>query len=238
MTGPDRPLVSAIVPCYNAERYVGDAVDSILGQTYRPVEVIVVDDGSTDRSLEVLRRFGDRVRACRQPNAGVGAARNRGVALARGSFLAFLDADDVWPAGKLDRQMAAFDDDPSLGVVGGHVAQFVSPELPDEVRRKFASLPQEVPARVPGAMLIRREEFERVGAFSTEVVSGDTIDWILRATEAGVKVRVLPDVVLQRRIHTTNHGLLRRDAQRDYLRVLKSALDRRRAGASADGERG
>ena len=234
--GSDGPLISAIVPCYNAERYVGDALRSILGQTYRPVEVLVVDDGSTDGSPAVIRSFGDAVRGCRQVNAGVGAARNRGVALARGSFLAFLDADDVWPRGKLARQMAAFADDPSLGVVGGHVAQFVSPELPEELRTRFASLPQRVPARVPGAMLIRREEFERVGAFATDVVSGDTIDWILRATEAGVKVHVLPDIVLERRIHTANHGLLRRDAQRDYLRVLKSALDRRRA--PADGARG
>jgi glycosyltransferase involved in cell wall biosynthesis len=222
------PLVSAIIPCYNAVQYLAEAIGTALGQTYGPVEVIVVDDGSTDHSPDVIRSFGSLIRSCRQPNRGAAAARNRGVELAMGRFVSFLDADDLWPVERLSVQMAALRSCPSLGIVCGHVEQFVSPELPAEVHRRFVHVRQSLPARVAGAMLIRREEFERVGEFSTDVVTGESLDWTLRALDLGVPMRVLPDIVLRRRIHTTNHGLLRPEARRDYIRVLKSALDRRR----------
>ena len=89
------PLTSVVIPCYNAEGYVGEAIESALNQTYRPVEVIVIDDGSTDGSLDVIRSFGDRIRYESGPNRGPSAARNRGVQLARGELIQFLDADDV-----------------------------------------------------------------------------------------------------------------------------------------------
>ena len=98
-------LVSAIVPTYNRAGIVGDAIDSILGQTYPHVEVIVVDDGSTDGTQSVLNRYGDRIRVITQENAGAAAARNRGVEAARGDLLAFLDSDDLWLPRKLERQV-------------------------------------------------------------------------------------------------------------------------------------
>jgi len=99
------PLVSIIIPCYNGERFIRDAIDSALGQTYAPVEVIVIDDGSTDRSLEIISSFGDRVRWETGPNYGGAAARNRGLALASGDLVQFLDADDLLHADKLTRQV-------------------------------------------------------------------------------------------------------------------------------------
>ncbi len=97
-------LVSVIIPVYNYDRYLGEAIESALGQTYQHLEVIVVDDGSTDQSGEVARSFAGRgVRYCHQVHAGIGPARNRGVELAQGEFLAFLDADDRWPLEKLER---------------------------------------------------------------------------------------------------------------------------------------
>src|SRR5438045_4325502 len=89
-------LVSVVIPNYNYARYVGDAVDSVLGQTYADLEVIVVDDGSTDASRDVLLSYGDSVKTISQQNQGVSAARNNGVAASRGEFVAFLDADDLW----------------------------------------------------------------------------------------------------------------------------------------------
>ena len=98
------PLVSIVIPCYNAERYVGEAVQSALSQTYPNVEVIVIDDGSTDGSLDVIRSFGDAIRWETGPNRGGSAARNRGVAIARGELIQFLDADDLLYPHKLERQ--------------------------------------------------------------------------------------------------------------------------------------
>ncbi len=101
----DQPLVSIIIPCYNAERYIAEAIDSALAQTYPKIEVIVIDDGSTDGSLAVIRSFGDRIRWETGPNRGACAARNRGIALARGALIQFLDADDLLHPNKLERQV-------------------------------------------------------------------------------------------------------------------------------------
>lgn len=100
------PQVSIIIPCFDAERTVGEAIRSALGQTYSNKEIIVVDDGSTDRSLDAIRAFGDRVRWETHPNRGGSAARNRGLALARGELIQFLDADDILFPHKLTQQVA------------------------------------------------------------------------------------------------------------------------------------
>jgi len=99
------PLVSIIIPCYNSATYVGDAIQSGIGQTYRNCEVIVIDDGSTDGSLDVIRSFGDAIRWETGPNRGAAAARNRGIELARGELVQFLDSDDLLHSEKLDRQV-------------------------------------------------------------------------------------------------------------------------------------
>jgi glycosyltransferase involved in cell wall biosynthesis len=231
----DRPLISTVIPCHNGARYLGAAIESVLAQSYRPLEIIVVDDGSTDDTPAVAATFAAAIRYCRRSHGGAARARNHGVELAAGSFLAFLDADDLWAADKLRRQMAAFDADPSLDIVCGHARQFVSPELPEAVKARVRFAAGTMPAQLPGALLTRREVFDRVGVYSARFVTGTEIDWFMRATELGVRMLMLPDVVLMRRIHTTNHGILRRDASHDYVRVLKSALDRRRQRAVGAG---
>jgi glycosyltransferase involved in cell wall biosynthesis len=219
--------VSVIIPVYNGERYLAAAIESVLAQSHRPTEVIVVDDGSTDGSAAIARDFPP-VQYTWQANAGTAAARNSGVALARGDLLAFLDADDLWTPCKLERQAAALQADPDLEAVFGHLQQFHSPEL-DDARKAAIVCPTEiVPACTPGAMLIQRAAFFRVGLFNASFVLGEGIDWYLRATEAGLKMLVLPEVVYLRRLHTTNQGILKRHAQRAYLHVLKASLDRKR----------
>ena len=99
------PLVSAIIPTYNRAHIICEAVDSILGQSYTNLEIIVVDDGSKDDTLERLQHYGDRVRIVTQQNAGPSIARNRGIAIARGDLIAFLDSDDLWLPTKIERQV-------------------------------------------------------------------------------------------------------------------------------------
>jgi glycosyltransferase involved in cell wall biosynthesis len=224
-------LVSVMIPAYNAAAYLGEAIESVFAQTYRPVEVIVVDDGSDDGTGDVARSYGDRVRFVRQQRGGNGAARNAAVALARGQYYAFLDADDRFVEAKLERQREALDADGELDVVFGLVREFVSPELPPEVQAAIRAPAQPQPWASPNLMLIRRESFERVGPFATNLRVGVTVDWYARATEAGLKSLVLPEVVLERRLHTQNNGIREQDARSQYIQVLKASIDRRRQAA-------
>jgi glycosyltransferase involved in cell wall biosynthesis len=101
------PEVSVVIPTYNTAHYLGEAIDSVLIQSFRDIDILVIDDGSTDETEALMCRYGPPVRYIRQPNGGVAAARNRGIAEARGRYVAFLDADDVWQPQKLERQLAA-----------------------------------------------------------------------------------------------------------------------------------
>jgi glycosyltransferase involved in cell wall biosynthesis len=113
----ETPLVSVIIPNYNYAQYLSYTVESVLAQTYQNIEIIVVDDGSKDNSLEVLGRYKDRIIVIPQSNAGVAAARNTGIERSRGDYLAFLDADDIWKEDKIARQIDIFLNDPSIGMV-------------------------------------------------------------------------------------------------------------------------
>jgi glycosyltransferase involved in cell wall biosynthesis len=206
----ETPLVSVIIPVYNYDRYLAEAIESVLNQTYRNREVIVVDDGSTDQSGEVARGFADRgVRYCAQIHAGIGPTRNKGVEVSQGDFIAFLDADDRWPEEKLQLRNG--------------------PEWEAGVKLKKLPLAGVVPGIVPGTMLIKREAFLRVGKFPGGLKVGEFIDWYARAVELQVRSLILPDLFLWRRIHDSNQGVRERQSVSDYARVLKAKLDRKRA---------
>jgi glycosyltransferase involved in cell wall biosynthesis len=232
------PLVTVVIPVYNCARYLGEALGSVFNQTYDRMQVIVVDDGSTDGSSEVAARFGSAVQLCRQPRLGPGTARNHGVERASGEFIAFLDADDLWPREKLAHQLAPFECQPELDIVFGLAEQFISPEMESSVAGVLQCPSGTMPAVSPGGMLVRSQSFFRVGYFETDHQIGDFLDWYLRATDLGLLARVLPEVVLRRRIHSDNLGVRERDARMGYVRVLKAALDRRRATRTETGTEG
>lgn len=228
LLNPNPSLISVVIPVYNGELYLAEAIQSVLDQEYQPLEIIVVDDGSSDRSAEIAAGF-PHVHVVSQPKAGPGAARNIGVQTATGNWLAFLDADDVWTSRKLMLQLAAFEQDPDLDAVLGHVRQFISPELSNEVKNRLKCPPDPMPGLHPGAMLIKRRSFFQVGLLNSALILGDFIDWHSRATDAGLKMLMLNDVVMRRRLHTTNLTLRERDSRSDYVKMLKGVLDRRRA---------
>jgi glycosyltransferase involved in cell wall biosynthesis len=233
-SGPN--LVSVMIGAYNAELYVGEAIESVFAQTYEQIELIVVDDGSDDGTAAVVQSFGDAVRYAHQPRGGNGAARNRAVELARGAYFAFLDADDRFLPNKIERQLQVLQEDPAIDAVFGHVREFISPDLAADEAARLRSPAENAPWTAPNLMLIRRDSFFRVGPFSTAVRVGVTVDWYARALEAGLGMHLLPEVVLERRLHAQNNGLLERDSRSQYLHVLKASLDRRRATAGQDGE--
>lgn len=218
------PAVSVVIPAYDAERYLGAAIASVLAQAVAVGEVIVVDDGSSDATAAVGAAFGPPVVCLSRVHGGIGAARNAGIERATGNMLAFLDADDLWAPGKLERQLAAFAADPGVDLVFGHAVEFRGepPAAGDPGEHQ--------PGYVAGALLARREAFLRVGMFATGFRVGEFIDWYARAKELGLREVLLPDVVLYRRLHDQNTGLRARDSRVDYTRVLRAALQRRREG--------
>jgi len=228
-----KPQISCIVPVYNGERYVKEALDSILAQTYRPIEIIVVDDGSVDGTAGVVASYGDQVKYVRQPNAGPAAARNRGVSKAQGEFIAFLDADDLWHPEKLERQMARFRACPLLDLCVTHVQNFWIPELQEEAERfRNHRHGRPVPGYVTQTLLARRALFESVGQFNTSLKHGDAQEWFLRAAETGAVMEVLSDVLVYRRLHRTNFSREVSRSLEDHLRIVKASLDRRRRGSA------
>lgn len=229
MTRSGRPLVSVMIGVYNGAPYLGEAIESVLAQTHEPVELIVVDDGSTDGSGAIAEAYGPRLRCIRQERGGMAAARNSAVEAAGGEFFAFLDADDRFPPSKLERQLEIFEQDPELDVVYGHVTEFLSPDLDEQARALLRAPNHDMPWPTPNLMLVRRDAFFRVGLFSTGLRVGIGVDWHARSNEIGLKSSVPPIVVLERRLHAENNGIRERQFKPQYLHVLKASLDRRRA---------
>jgi glycosyltransferase involved in cell wall biosynthesis len=220
--------ISVVIPVYNCERYLGEAIESVLCQTCRPTEVFVIDDGSTDGTAGVAQSYAPLVHYVFQPNSGAASARNGGAELAREAFLSFLDSDDLWVEDKLSRQMACFEEDPQLDMVSGYAEHFISPDVAEELAAKVHCPKQPMPAPGPATMLIRRQAFFKVGLFDTRYLRGEAITWFAKAMDLGLRSRMMSDVVLRRRLHLNNISRVSHDVRDDYLRAVRDALERRR----------
>ncbi len=221
------PMVSVIIPVLDGERFLAEAIDSVTSQTYRPLEVIVVDDGSNDESAAIGAKCGARV--LRRPHRGVSAARNAGIAAAHGELIALLDADDRWPANRLAVQVERLLQRPELGFVLGRARMFLEPGAPrpewftDELAAGASTL-------ALGTILATREAFDRIGAFDESLDISEDLDWLTRARDAGIQYELLNDVVLEYRFHGANTGLPRRaELEQGMLRTLRSSINRKRA---------
>jgi GT2 family glycosyltransferase len=218
--------VSVVIPCHNHAGFLRAAIVSALNQSYRPFEIIIVDDGSNDDSAEVAASFRNQVRLITQSNRGVAAARNRGVAASEGDVLAFLDADDAWPIESLACRLA---------VMAAADAELVFGRIRQCLGRPAASAPSsgpEQPGRLAGAMLVTRPAFERVGWFDEGLRSAETVDWVARADEVALRQARCEATVLFRRVHSTNMTRNRAATDPNSLAVLRSAVARRRAQCS------
>lgn len=222
--------ISCVVPVYNGERFLAEALDSILAQSHPPFEIIVIDDGSTDSTPEVIARYAEGVCYQRQENAGPAAARNAGLDLAGGELIAFLDADDLWHPEKVARQVARFAAWPELEISLTHVQNFWVPELVHEEEQLRGLLAS---AMVVQSLVARRTLFDRIGPFDTGARHKDVIGWLMRARRQGAAVETLPEVLLYRRIHQSNMSRRRggEDAG-ELLALAKILIDSRRKPGS------
>jgi glycosyltransferase involved in cell wall biosynthesis len=220
-----QPLISVIVPVFNGERYLAEALESIQYQTYPHVEVIVVNDGSMDGSESVIKDFPSVI-SINQVHSGLSAALNNGIKNASGDFFAFLDADDIWMKDKLWNQMKTLMQNPEVDAVFGHIVQFIT--LNKTHRFKEKDLTNKIPGYCKGSMLIRKRSFFRIGFFDTRWKIGDFIDWYKRAKEKNLITLLMPEVVMKRRVHNENMSSNRDKEEKDYIRILKAAMDRSR----------
>jgi glycosyltransferase involved in cell wall biosynthesis len=222
------PTVTAAIPVRDGEAYLAEAIESVLAQSRPCDQVIVVDNGSSDRSAEIARGFAPAVEVVREPRLGIGIARNAALRAARGDFVAFLDADDLWEPAKTALQLAAFEAEPRLQLVFGHVRQFVSPDL-DEAEAgalRIPTAPQ--PGLYMGAMLARRTAIDAVGLWPEDVRVSDGLSFLLRAKELALGQTMLAETVTLRRVHGANHSIHNRTERTEFARHLKRSLDRRR----------
>jgi glycosyltransferase involved in cell wall biosynthesis len=222
------PIVSVIVPAYQAEVFLDEALESALGQDLGRVELIVVDDGSTDRTAEIAASHGARV--LRRGHGGPAAARNAGLAVARGEFVTILDADDVWPVDRLSRQVEHLREHPELGIVLGLTEIFLTPCEPRPAHWPVAHAGRPIPA-VAGSMLARAEVFEIVGLFDETLRRCEDIDWLARVKDAGIRAGAIEHVVLRYRIHAANTSRETTAIESTLLRVLRDSVRRQREPA-------
>jgi glycosyltransferase involved in cell wall biosynthesis len=224
--------VSVVIPIYNYGRFLREALDSALAQTYPPLEVIVVDDGSTDDTPQVLAGYGDRIRAIRQDNHGVGAARNTGIAAARGEYIAFLDSDDIWRPGKLESEMARFAADPELGLVHcgaesfdnhGKTISVSLAGLEGWVAADLLSLDREVITTPGSGIVVPKRIAEEVGGFDPRLQPSEDWDFCYRIA-VRYRVGFVPEVFVRYRLHGGGIHLNVPKMENGMLKALEKAF--------------
>jgi glycosyltransferase involved in cell wall biosynthesis len=239
------PFVSVIVAVKNGERYLGEALESILGQSYRPFEIIVIDGQSVDATESIARRV-EGLRFIRQIGQGIADAYNMGIAAANGELIAFLSADDVWDQDKLSLQVRAMMDNPEIQYTVGKVTFFLHPgcAIPKGFRAEL--LEGEHVARIMETLLVRKTLFQRTGLFRTDLAIGEDVDWYARCKDMDIPMAVIPQVVLHKRVHDANASMDTSVNNPILLRVLRDSIARQRSGrqnqnvppASDDGDTG
>lgn len=228
-----KPLVSVVIPAYNSQGTVERAIRSALAQDYDPIEVIVVDDGSADRTAEIAEAIGNkRVRVIGQANAGPAAARNQGIRESRGEFIAFLDADDQWIPAHLSSCLKMFLNQPKVGAVYSlidHRLQNGREIYGDrwERNRLFERVFWPSARMVTSGVVLRRRVFDEVGIFDKSLRSREDMDLFIRAGEK-YEVIEIPKPLVIKYTHAEQMSVLTSNelAERDYFRVIERAFER------------
>lgn len=224
------PMVSVVIPTLNGEKFIREAIEAVLVQGYKALEIIVIDDGSIDNTRSIVEALPEAIRFYRQRNAGAAAARNRGIKEASSDLIAFLDVDDLWPENNLRVMVDQMNADPELQVVHGH-AQLMEYRV-DSDDYGYVGNPEEAFPFYIGAGLYRRSAFQTVGLFDETLKFAEDSDWYTRARDQGIKVNRLEQVTLFVRRHGQNMTQSATRAELSPLRMLKKSLDRRRSEAA------
>ncbi len=228
------PTVSVVIPVYNGEAFLWEALESVAWQTRPVLEIIAIDDGSTDRSARILECFRG-VTILRQANAGVAAARNAGIARARGEIIALLDADDIWTPDKIEQQVGALLAEPGTEICFGHHRDFAEEGVDPRRFVRLATFGDSLPSAIPSLWVAWGETFATVGGFDPALRVAEDVDWLLRARDLPVTETWVQEVLLLRRLHGHNLTGNAKEAQAGLLMVLRASLRRRAQSAAPQG---
>lgn len=195
----ETPIISVIIPVYNTEKYVADAISSVLAQNYPNLEIIVVNDGSTDGTLEVLKSFGDKIKIINQENQGQSVARNIGVQQSRGSIIGLLDADDIWTTNHIELLLPHLMGDNAYDIARGYTQWVTQLGTVNEIRQEPVWQPVSL-----GAGLYKKSIFDTVGWFDPEMRQGQDLDWAIRCRECNCKEKMITETTQMYRRHENN----------------------------------
>ena len=226
----EKVVLSIIVPAYNASTFLAQAIESALRQDFKLVELIVVNDGSTDDTLIVAKSFGSQLKLLDVRHEGLAASRNRGMAVASGQFFLHLDADDLLLPGAITTLIRYFFDNEAIDIVAGQLQCFISTEIARDHAGRFASSAEPQRGHLSGVSMVRADAFRTFGYLDPSYEPAADLEWWLRAMEMGVRTFMVDDVVLHRRIHGKNTSIVHGDKLgRISLRLVREALARKRA---------
>jgi len=220
--------VSVIIPAHNAGKYLGEAIESVLAQTFKPFEIIVIDDGSGDHTHKVACRYLNHIQLIKQDQMGTGFSRNRGIEKAQGKFIAHLDADDLWEPNKLAKQFEVFNGDDDIEITGCLMKSFYSPEIDPKGMQTIYCPPEPVPSFSASAVVIKEEVYSKVGLYPVGIANTPDLDWFIRVREHQIIEFMVNEVLCHRRLHKSNTGILNKGSNKNRLQLLKSKLDRER----------
>jgi glycosyltransferase involved in cell wall biosynthesis len=219
--------IAVIIPVFNAVKTLRECIESVLGQSIKPRRIILIDDGSTDASIEIAREFKN-ITIISQQNLGVAAAMNQGLRHAKSDFFAFIDADDIWMSRCLEIQMTTLIANPNAIGVVGCVEEFICPNLSAQESMRFDPRPIQE-AWLCGSTIVRRRIYDEIGGLNVQLSIGAWIDWIDRARLSGKLFTTHQNIILKRRLHPDSLSIRRKKFARDgMLDVVRLALERRR----------
>lgn len=221
------PLVSIIVPVFNGEKYIEETLETILHQDYNSKEVIIVDDGSEDRSADIIKFFSE-VKYIYQENSGVPKARNRGIREAKGEFIAFSDQDDLWKKHKISDQVKYLIDHPDAEYVICKRKIQLDPGLTPPLWLKKELLDSENIDHSPTSLVARSSLFQSLGGFDTDYENASDVDWFFKAKDAGIKKGVIEKVLYIKRIHEENQSNRVKELHKEYLQLIRESIKNRK----------
>jgi glycosyltransferase involved in cell wall biosynthesis len=228
---PIQPLISVVIPAKNSERYLAAAIESVINTKYQPLEIIVVNGQSTDRTTEIAESFGP-IKVVQQVHGGLSDAYNLGIEAAKGELIAFQASDDLWSPEKLSVQVGYMLSHPEVQYSIGRVKFFLEPGFPSPPGFRRELLKGDHVGRILETLLVRKTLFERIGGFDPDIEISMDVDWYARARDNHIPMAVIPQVMLYRRVHNANKSLTTgvhdRNFNAEMIKIFRRSIDRKK----------